>query len=289
MAEWLRVVSLLAAVLLCALPAVAGVRNLTAEGVISPAWVERAGKREPLKAGMALAGSDRVITGERARVMLRMSEGSAIKLGENAALHVAALAEKARADNSPLVSASLEVAKGVFRFTTGVFGNPRAERHLTVKLGTVTAGVRGTDLWGRSVTSDDLVCLLEGRITVRHEKQEVVMNEPLQTFIVPRNDKPKPLGKVSQKQSDEWAQETEIGEGQGATRAGGTQRIELMRTLDLNAARALETRLKDAGYPAVIDPVTGGQHAVCVLGIASAKDRDALLARLKTLLSGSTP
>lgn len=285
MKRWLTTVLLLLAMVAMIAPVAA--RTLTVVGVVSPAWMERAGKREPLKAGMELTGSDRVITGERGRAMLRMSEGSAIKLGENTALLVAALAEKSKADNSPLVSASLEVAKGAFYFTTGVFGNPRAERDLTVKLGTVTAGVRGTDLWGRSVNSDDLVCLLEGRITVRHEKQEVVMNEPLQTFIVPRNDKPKPLGKVTQKQSDEWALETEIIEGQGATRAGGTQRVELMRTIDLTAARALEARLQEAGYPAVIDPVPGGQHAVCVLGIASAKDRDALLARLKTLLGSS--
>ena len=78
------------------------------------------------------------------------------------------------------MSASLEVAKGAFRFTTGVFGNPRAERDVNVKFGTITAGVRGTDLWGRSVNSDDLVCLLEGGITVRHDKQEFVMNESLQ-------------------------------------------------------------------------------------------------------------
>jgi hypothetical protein len=263
-------------------------RTLTVEGVVSPAWVERAGRREPLAVGMQLSDKDRIITGARARVMLRMSEGSAVKLGENATLALDGLSEKKSADNATLVSASLDVAKGAFRFTTGVFGNPRATRDVNVKLGTITAGVRGTDLWGRSLSAEDLVCLLEGRISVRHEKQDFVMNEPLQFFIAPRNEKPKPVGKVPQKQIDEWSRETEIIEGQGATRAGGALRVELMRTADANTARALEARLKVAGYPAVIDPVPGGRYAVCVLGIATAKDRDALQARLNTLMADAS-
>ena len=277
---------ILALAMLSLTPAYA--RTLTVEGVVSPAWVERAGKREPLTVGMQLSDKDRVITGERARVMLRMSEGSAVKLGENATLALDGLSEKKSADNTTLVSASLDVAKGAFRFTTGVFGNPRATRDVKVKLGTITAGVRGTDLWGRSLSAEDLVCLLEGRISVRHEKQDFVMNEPLQFFIAPRNEKPKPVGKVPQKQIDEWSRETEIIEGQGATRAGGALRVELMRTADANAARALEARLKAAGYPAVIDPVPSGRYAVCVLGIATAKDRDALQARLNTLMADAS-
>lgn len=262
-------------------------RTLTVEGVVSPAWVERAGKREPLTVGMQLSDKDRIITGARARVMLRMTEGSAVKLGENTTLALDGLSEKKGADDTTLVSASLDVIKGAFRFTTGVFGNPRASRDVNVKIATITAGVRGTDLWGRSIEAQDLVCLLEGRISVRHDQQAFEMNEPLQFFIAPRNEKPKPVGKVSQKQIDEWSLETEITEGLGATRAGGALRVELIRTADANAARALETRLKEAGFPAVIDPLQGGRYSVCVLGIATEKDRQALRARLKNF-TGST-
>jgi len=274
---------------LSAMPAVA--RILTVEGVVSPAWVERAGKREPLTVGMELNDKDKLVTGARARVMLRMAEGSAVKMGENATLALDKLTEKKNAENNPVVSASLDVVKGAFRFTTGVFGKPRAERDVSVKISTITAGIRGTDVWGRSNDAQDLICLLEGRVSVRHDKQEFVMDEPLQFFIAPRNEKPKPVGKVPQKQIDEWQQETEITDGQGATRAGGRLRIELARMADQNAARDLENRLKTAGYPAVIDPVRdaqgGMQYAVCVLGIATAKDRDALLARLKGVIGGA--
>lgn len=266
-------------------------KTLTVEGVVSPAWVERANQREPLSVGMQLNDKDKIITGDRGRIMLRMAEGSAVKLGANATLALDNLSEKKNADNSSAFGASLNVIKGAFRFTTGVFGKPRAQRNVDVKFGTVTAGIRGTDLWGRSIGTEDLVCLLEGRISVRHDNQEFVMNEPLQFFIAPRNEKPLPIGKAPQKQIEEWSQETEITEGLGATRAGGRLRVELMRTADQNAARALESRLKEAGYPAVIDPVKtaqgGLQYAVCVLGIATAKDRDALHARLKSFVAGA--
>ena len=270
-----------------ALPVAA--KTLIVEGVVSPAWVERAGKREPLKVGMELRDKDKVITGERARAVLQMSEGSAIKLGENATLGVDGLAESQKGDTQ-VVKASLDVVKGAFRFTTGIFGKPRAEREVGVKFGTVTAGVRGTDLWGRSIDKDDLVCLLEGKISVRHAKKEFEMNEPLQFFVAPRNEPAKPVGKIDKKQIDEWSRDTEITEGLGAIRAGAKMKMEVARFADEAAARAFEGKLKDAGYPAVIDPVSnardGAKFAVCLDGVAGVRERSALTERLKPFVSG---
>ncbi len=268
--------------LLCVVPAMA--RTLTVEGVVSPAWLERAGRREPLTVGMQLGDKDRIVTGERARVMLRMSEGSAIKLGENATLVLDQLTEKKTADNTPLVGATLEVVKGAFRFTTGVFGKPPATRDVNVKISTITAGIRGTDFWGRSNDEQDLVCLIEGRISVRHDKQEFVMNEPLQFFIAPRKGTPEPVGRVPQKQIDAWAQETEISEGQGATRAGGRLLAEATRQSDEHMARELQARLRAEGYPVVMEAVPGGRFAVRVPGVATEKDRDVLVARMRAAL-----
>ena len=114
------------------------------------------------------------------------------------------------------------------------------------------------------------------------------MNEPLQFFVVPRDDKPKPITKAPQKQIDEWSLETAITEGLGAVRAGGAWRLEVMRSADQSAARALAGRLQDA-YPALVAAVEtapgGAQYAVRVPGIATAKDGDALLSRLQTLLA----
>jgi len=274
-----------------AVPALA--RTLIVEGVVSPAWVERGDKREPLTVGMQLSDKDKIVTGDRARVMLRMSEGSAVKMGENATLALDNLNEMKNAQGNPVVSASLEVVKGAFRFSTGVFGKSRAEREVNVKISTITAGIRGTDIWGRSTTEDDLICLLEGRISVQHSGKEFAMTEPLQFFIAPRNAPPKPVSFVSKSQIDEWQEETEISEGQGATRAGGRVRVELLRTPDQNAAWQMENKLKEAGYPAKTESIAGaygapGEYVVYIAGVASAKDRDALAAQIKDVMEGKS-
>lgn len=274
-------------------PVPALARTLIVEGVVSPAWVERGDKREPLTVGMQLSDKDKIVTGDRARVMLRMSEGSAVKMGENATLALDNLNEKKNAQGNPVVSASLEVVKGAFRFSTGVFGKSRAEHEVNVKISTITAGIRGTDIWGRSTTEDDLICLLEGRISVRHSGKEFAMTEPLQFFIAPRNASPKPVSFVPKSQIDEWQEETEISEGQGATRAGGRVRVELLRTPDQNTAWQMENKLKEAGYPAKTESIAGsygapGDYVVYIADVASAKDRDALAAQIKDVMEGKS-
>lgn len=182
--------------------------------------------------------------------MLRMSEGSTIKLGENTTLAVDGLLDPKKGDTA-LVKALMDVVKGAFRFTTGVFGKPRAKRDVGIQFGTVTVSVRGTDLWERSIDKYDLVCLLEGRISVQHAKKAFEMNEPLQFFVVPRNEPAKPVGKMFKAQIDEWALDTEISEGLGATRAGAKLKVEIARFADEAAAREFAGKLQTAGYPTV--------------------------------------
>ncbi|HSB48795.1 MAG TPA: hypothetical protein VLD15_04705, partial [Burkholderiales bacterium] len=65
---------------LALLGAPAAAQTLTVEGVVSPAWVERGGARLPLAVGMQLNDRDRVVTGSGSRALLRLAEGSAVKL-----------------------------------------------------------------------------------------------------------------------------------------------------------------------------------------------------------------
>ena len=117
-------------------PAAAAAETLTVEGVVSPAWVERGGARVPLAVGMQLNDKDRVVTGPGSRALLRVAEGSAVKLGESAALVVDNLADRASAGAARLVTASLDVVRGAFRFTTGIFGRPAAGRDVKVRIST---------------------------------------------------------------------------------------------------------------------------------------------------------
>jgi hypothetical protein len=261
-------------------------QTLVVEGVLSPAWLERGGKREPLTSGMALHSRDKVHTGPGSRALIRMAEGSAVKLGENATLAVDDLLEKKVGGNTA-VSATLDVVRGAFRFTTGVFAKQPAQRDVKVKIATITAGIRGTDVWGRSTAQEDLVCLIEGRIAVEHAGRQFAMAEPLLFFIAPRNQPPKPVASVNKKQVEQWSEETELRDGRGAIRRGGRYQVDLFVTRDGNAAQQVSNKLRDAGYPVQIESVSDSygreEHQVRITGFATARDAGVVAERLKTL------
>jgi hypothetical protein len=260
-------------------------QTLIVEGIVSPAWVERGGIREPLAAGALLRDKDRIHTGAGARALLRMAEGSAVKLGENAVLAVDDLREKQGADARPLVSAALDVVRGAFRFTTGVFGKQKAERDVKIRISTVTAGIRGTDVWGKSESERDIVCLVEGRIAVEHGGKQFTMQEPLSFFIAPRKAKPPPIAPVSKAQLEQWVEETEIRAGSGAMSKDAREGVDVLATRDHNAAGQSRDKLRASGYPAQIETLRDSYgseaYRVRIGGLAGAKDAQALAAKLK--------
>ena len=186
-----------------------------------PAWRERDGKRVPLVPGMELRAGDRIVSGKEARVVVRLSEGSMVKLGEDG---TRALPDRTVAE---IFRAALEVLQGAFRFTTDVAAKAR-KREVSVRVDTVTIGVRGTDFWGRSRAELQVVCLIEGAIEVGAQgEQPVPMDQPRQFY---RRDKGKtqPVGFVEPKQLEQWALETDIEAGKGALRRGGRFSVALL-------------------------------------------------------------
>ena len=279
---------LIATMLLSLASATAAASTLTVEGVVSPAWVERGGARMPLAVGMQLSDRDRVVTGGGSRALLRMAEGSAVKLGENASLVVSDIADRASAGAARLVTASLDVVRGAFRFTTGVFGSSAAGRDVKIRISTVTAGIRGTDLWGRSDERRDLVCLIEGAISVSHAQTgEFTMADPLSFFVAPRNEKPLPVAAVDPKQLNEWAAETEIQAGAGGARRGGRHFVTASVSVDQKSALAAYHALRAAGYPAVVRPVKSDDgtlsYPVRVPNLGTPQDAAVTAAKLKAL------
>src|SRR4051812_21145446 len=88
------------------------------EGVQMPAWIERsegavAPRRIPVSPGMALKTGDTLATGPGSRLLMKLSEGSLVKLGENAHLQL-----KELEPSESLFKAALGVLQGAFRFTT---------------------------------------------------------------------------------------------------------------------------------------------------------------------------
>ncbi len=252
------------------------------EAVQSPAWVERGEQRLPLLPGQELKNRDRVVTGPEARVLLRLSEGSAVKLGENASLRVDALGVR----EGGVFTAALDVARGAFRFTTGVFTRFQNKRAVNVRIATVTAGIRGTDLWGSSDAERDLVCLIEGRITVTHpEAEPVAMSEPLSFYVAPKGRAPQPVASVDPAQLAVWATQTEL-RSEGATfRRNGRWAVQVGVEDSEAGALALYDRIRAAGYPARIRPQAAGggayRYALQVPQLTSRAGAEALAVRLR--------
>ena len=169
------------------------------------ASIDRAGKELPATPGTELIVTDTIRSGAAARVYVRLGDGSIVKLGENARLALLDLTP----DRGGVFRAVLDVVAGAFRFTTQALDKPR-KRDIKIRIATATAGIRGTDLWGRATPDEEIVCLIEGRIEVsaRNEKP-VVMAKPRQ-FYQRLKGRTQPLAVITQERLAQLARETEI-------------------------------------------------------------------------------
>jgi len=220
------------------------------EAVQMPAWVEREGLRVPLAPGMPLRASDELRTGADARLLVKLADGSSVKLGAAAQLRLAAI----RTQQDSLFVAAMNVVQGAFRFTTEVLARSR-RRDVTVTVATVTAGIRGTDLWGKAAADRDIVCLIEGRIEVsRQGDPTVTMDQPLSFYIAPRGQPAQPVAPVSPDQLRQWATETEIADGKGAARRGGRWKVVLASGESENEVLGVYQAVRAAGYAAELQP-----------------------------------
>jgi hypothetical protein len=217
------------------------------EAVQMPAWVERDGRTLPLAPDMALESRDVLRTGPDAKLLLKLAEGSSVKLGENALLRLDAIAMR-REDG--FFTAAMNVIAGAFRFTTAAIAKTR-RRDVSVTVATATAGIRGTDLWGKAASDRDIICLIEGAIEVtRGADAPVFMDQPRSFYVAPKGEPPLPVAPVSDEQLAQWAAETEIGAGKGAARRGGRWKVVLFSGASENEVLAVYEQIRRAGYPA---------------------------------------
>jgi hypothetical protein len=221
------------------------------EAVQMPAWIERRGVRSPLAAGAELQANDKIVTGQDARALIKLAEGSSVKLGAGAQLTIADV--QTRRDN--VFVAALRVLEGAFRFTTDAAAKAR-RRDVSVTVATVTAGIRGTDFWGKAASDRDIVCLIEGRIELqRAGDAPLEMGDPLTFFVAPRGQPPLPVQPVNPDQLKQWAAETEVEAGRGVARRGGTWQVVLATSeSQIDALRVYE-RVREAGYAAGMYPL----------------------------------
>ncbi len=253
--------------------------NALIDAVQSPAWVVRGEKRLPLVPGMELENRDRVLTGIGARAVIQLADGSAVKLGENVNVAVNAMNQP---KNAPF-SAALDVAKGAFRLTTDIFRKFQSQRSINVRTGTVTIGIRGTDLWGRSDQEKDFVCLIEGRITVSHPQGEPAeLTEPLQFYGANKGQAPGPVAAVEKSQLAIWAMETELQDGTGIRQQGGRWVLNF-GMYGKEDVLGLYDRMTEAGYAVRVRPVRAAgayQYQLRLGQIVTEREARALADRL---------
>ena len=245
------------------------------DAVQMPAWIERAGKQMPAAAGTELIATDTIRTGAGARVYIKLAEGRTVRVGENARLQLLDLVP----ERSGLFRGVLDVLSGAFRFTTEAVAKPRP-RDFKLRVSTVTIGIRGTDLWGRSTPQDEIVCLIEGTIEIGAADEKPVVMDQERQFYQREKGKTKPLSVISKERLAELAKETDIAPGGGAARRGGKWKVTLAHAESKGAADALLEKLHAAGYAA--ESKAQGKHYVVHIGqLPSKAEAEALAAKLR--------
>jgi len=277
-----------AALLLAAQLAVAATPNAVVEAVQMPAWVQRGNANIPLTPGMQLNDRDQLRTGANAKLLLKMREGSLVRLGENGTLLLDQMAE----GGDRVFAAALNVLQGAFRFTTDLV-QVRRRRNINITIATATAGIRGTDLWGKATEDRDIILLIEGKIEVqRGQAQPVLMDQPLSLYLAPRGAPALPVAPVDPKQLEIWSAETQIAPGAGAAQRGGKWKV-IAASVDTQAdALKLYDALRAAGYAAEIRPAMRAEKLIYDVRLAhlpSRAEADALAASIRGKLGVAEP
>ena len=213
-----------------------------------PGWVIRNHQTLALTPGYQLRNNDLIRTGKKGRVLLQLADGSAVKLGESARFLVESASINS-SQNDSILTSTLQVLRGAFRFTSSFFNQSAIKHELSITVGAITIGIRGTDIWGRSGNENDLVALIEGNVTVNAEGEpEVNLDEALNYVVKPRGEVISPVEQIDPHQINSWAAETELSTTQGIATANGEWSIVLASLNTLNGANRRLRNLHQQGF-----------------------------------------
>lgn len=264
---------------------VQAVPNAVVETVQSPAWVERAGQRLPLAAGMALKNRDRLLTGEGARVIVHLADGSAFRIGENSVLTVNAMQQ---GKNGVFVGA-LDLKAGDLRLVSHEFAEAPVKRSINVRFGQLTAAVRGeADITGTAEGARDSVTLRDGKAVFMHPLMAAMeIDTPLQVVQASPNKVPESAAAVDRFQGAAWALRTQPLYDAATQQSWGRWMLRF-GVFDKPAALALFDQLREAGFSSQIQPVRvqGGQrYELRLPNLVGEHEAQRLAERLSSALS----
>lgn len=256
---------------------------VTVEALAPPAWVFRNGQPGPASVGLELAPGEILKTGAGGRARLRLPDGSTFKLGENSRFFVADSTVSTEAGR--LFRATLRVLTGAFRFTTPAPATADIPRDVTIRLPTLTAGIRGTDVWGKALDGRERIVLIEGKVGVRADSGEEVSIERHLSMVEKNPGVPLSAATpITPADLETYALETEITNDSAGQERGGPWKVTALATRAQREALAVYDRLRAAGFHAVIEP-TGQRSSVIyrvrLTGLASRQGAIALADRIR--------
>lgn len=153
---WLKTILVICCILLLPSPVAANIGKVI--GVEQGAQITRAGKSQPLRAGMTVASGDAISTDGSGLVQLVFDDETKIAIGPNARmqLDVTMLRGNRKAKNF-----AIQALGGSFRFISG----KSKKRAYSIQTPTATMAVRGTtfDLWVVPGTQSAMM-VLQGRV-----------------------------------------------------------------------------------------------------------------------------
>jgi len=155
----------------------------------------------------------------------------------------------------------MRIAEGAFRFTTEALEKFGGRREVNITVKTVTAGIRGTDLWGKS-TSDS-----QNRVPDRgHDRGYVpgerpfTMDRPL-SFYALEGELSRAIATCRRTGSGNGRRKPRRSRAGGVSKRGGKWRIAIA-TGKYDDALKIYDELRKAGYPAEIVPSKAGEKRV---------------------------
>lgn len=210
-----------------------------------PAWLVRNYQTLPLQAGTRLQSDDLIRTGEGGRVQLRLTDGSALRLGESSRL-IIGQAGITDGTSSPV---SLRVLRGVFRVSSNFFEASTQGYPLQLNLGDIDATIERADIWGRADLAQEAVCLLRGRLDIGLSSADgIAMDQALSCFVKPKNQAPLPVDRVDLQQHQLWMAETDLKEDSGIVTEQGQWQLVLISLTDAGRAEQLLKDFHQQGF-----------------------------------------
>ena len=253
----------------------------TVELVQASAAVERGRIVAPLAPGSELNNGDRINTGARSRVILKFADGSTMQLGEQGSFFF----DRMSVHGDGVFEAAIFVAEGAFRLTTGALEKSAGKREVSIAVNTVNVAVRSADLWGKSTSQSQIVCLIAGSVEVTPPNESpLTLSQPM-SFYTLEGTVSRAVATVLADQFGTWAAETEAQPGQGVASRGGKWKVTVASGKKFAEALNVYNEMRKTGYAAEVVPEKLKEQRVYSVRLANfetKKDAESTAANLKS-------